>query len=138
MASHGKVTVFKVDNSAGTLTDISTRGANVDFSGMNVDMADVSTFGSTAKKGVPGLKSGNFTVDGPWDATIDAHLSSIVGGISSGTTSFEYGPEGSTTGKRKYTGECWCTAYSVKGGVDSAVTYTANFQIDGDLTTGTY
>jgi len=132
---HGKSTVFKVDNNAGTLTDISNTLTDVSFP-QSVDTAETSTFGSSAKSYVVGLTDSTLSVSGNFDATVDAHLAAIVGKADS--VSFEYGPEGSTAGMVKYTGEALLTSYEKSGAVGDVVSYSAEFQVTGAVTRGTY
>jgi hypothetical protein len=68
---HGKSTVFKVDNAAGSLTDISNTLTDVSFP-QSVDTAETSAFGSSAKSYVVGLSDGTLSVSGNYDATVDA------------------------------------------------------------------
>ena len=126
MALHGKDTTFSIDNSAGSPTDISEYCDNVDFPGLNADTAETSGFTATSKSFVAGLLSGTFSITGPWDATPDAVLAGIVG--KEGT--FSYVPAGSTV---TYAGEAICTAYQVSSPLGGAVTFSASFQITGDV-----
>jgi hypothetical protein len=132
---HGKSTVFKVDNNAGTLTDISNTLTDVSFP-QSVDTAETSAFGSSAKSYVVGLTDATLSISGNFDATVDAHLAAIVGKADS--VSFEYGPEGSTVGFVKYTGESLLTSYEKSGAIGDVVTYSAEFQVTGAITRGTY
>jgi hypothetical protein len=132
---HGKSTVFKVDNAAGTLTDISNTLTDVGFP-QSVDTAETSTFGSSAKSYVVGLTDSTLSVSGNFDATVDAHLAAILG--QSASVSFEYGPEGSTAGFVKYTGEALMTSYEKSGAIGDVVSYSAEFQVTGAITRGTY
>jgi hypothetical protein len=132
---HGKSTVFKVDNSGGTLTDISDTLTDVSFP-QSVDTAETSTFGSSAKSYVVGLTDSTLSVSGNFDATDDAHLAGVLGQAAS--LSFEYGPEGSTAGYVKYTGEAYLTSYEKSGAIGDVVSYSAEFQVTGAITRGTY
>ena len=132
---HGKSTVFKVDNSGGTLTDISNTLTDVSFP-QSVDTAETSAFGSSAKTYVVGLTDATISVSGMFDATVDAHLNGILG--QAATVSFEYGPEGSTSPNVKYTGECILTSYEKSGSIGDMVSYSAEFQVSGAVTRGTY
>lgn len=132
---HGKSTVFKVDNNAGSLTDISNTLTDVSFP-QSVDTAETSAFGASAKSYVVGLSDATLSVSGNFDATVDAHLAAIVGKADS--VSFEYGPEGSTAGFVKYTGEALLTSYEKSGAIGDVVTYSAEFQVTGAITRGTY
>ena len=132
---HGKSTVFKVDNNAGTLTDISNTLTDVSFP-QSVDTAETSAFGASAKSYVVGLTDATLSVSGNFDATVDAHLAAIVGKADS--VSFEYGPEGSTATFVKYTGEALLTSYEKSGAIGDVVTFSAEFQITGAVTRGAY
>lgn len=132
---HGKSTVFKVDNAAGSLTDISNTLTDVSFP-QSVDTAETSAFGDSSKTYVVGLKDATISVSGNFDATVDAHLAGVFGQAAS--LSFEYGPEGSTSTYVKYTGECILTSYEKSGAIGDVVSYSAEFQVTGAVTRGTY
>lgn len=133
--THGKATVFKVDNSGGTLTDISNVLTDVSFP-QSVETAETSAFGSSAKSYVVGLSDATLSVSGNFDTTVDAHLIAVLG--QAATLSFEYGPEGSTAGDAKYTGECLMTSYEKSGAVGDVVTFSSEFQVTGAVTRSTY
>jgi len=132
---HGKSTVFKVDNAAGTLTDISNTLTDVSFP-QSVETAETTSFGSSAKTYIVGLSDSTVSVSGNWDATVDAHLAAILG--QAATVSFEYGPEGSTSTFIKYSGEAILTSYEKSGAIGDVVTYSAELQVTGAVTRGTW
>jgi hypothetical protein len=132
---HGKSTSFKVDNAAGSLTDISDTLTDVSFP-QTVETAETTSFGSNAKTYIVGLSDSTVSVSGNFDATVDTHLAAVLG--QAATLSFEYGPEGTTNGLVKYTGECIMTSYEKSGAVGDVVTYSAEFQVTGAVTRGTY
>lgn len=130
---HGKGSAFLLDDSTPTLQDISNKLTSVDFP-RTTDTAETSTLGNESKTYIVGLSDSTITIEGLWDTTIDAHLDGIRGNIQT----FEYGPEGSTTGDIKYSGECIMTEYNPPASIDSAVTFSASFQVTGDVTRGTF
>jgi hypothetical protein len=132
---HGKSTVFKVDNSGGTLTDISNTLTDVTFP-QTVETAETTSFGSSAKSYIVGLTDSTVSISGTYDATVDAHLAAILGQAAS--VSFEYGPEGSTSTYVKYSGEAYLTSYEKSGSVGDAVKFSAEFQVTGAVTRGTW
>ena len=132
---HGKSTVFKVDNSGGSLTDISNTLTDVSFP-RSVDTAETSAFGDSAKTYIVGLSDATVSVSGNYDATVDANLAGVLG--QAATLSFEYGPEGSTSTFVKYTGECILTSYEKSGAIGDVVTYSAEFQVTGAVTRDVY
>ena len=119
---HGKSAVFKVDNSGGSLTDISNTLNSVSFP-RDIETLETTSFGSSDRSYVVGFKNATISVEGSFDAT---------------SVSFEYGPEGSTSSFVKYTGECLMTSYETSAGVGDIVTYSAEFQITGAVTRGAY
>jgi hypothetical protein len=132
---HGKDSVFKIDNSGGTLTDISSYVNSVDFP-ETVDVAETSTLGDSSKSYIVGMKDSTISIAGLWDSTLDGVLGAVVG--QSATLSFEYSPAGTTVGNIKYTGECILTGYSQNSPVGDVVSFTADFQVSGDVTRGTH
>lgn len=133
---HGKNTVFKIDDSGGSLRDISAYLDNVDFP-QTVETAEVTTFGDAAKEYIVGLKDATISISGSYDpgSALDGYLSGIVGD-DPGT--FEYGPQGSTGGYVKYTGECILTSYQITGSVGDKVAFSAEFQVTGAVSRTTF
>lgn len=134
---HGKTSKFSIDNAAGSLIDISAYCDDVSFS-RNLDTAEVSTFGDSAKEYLIGMSDATISISGKFDAagasTVDAVLSGILG--ASATSSFEYVPGGGSVGANNpgYQGECWLTSYEVSGAIGDAVSFSAEFQVTGAIT----
>lgn len=131
---HGKNTAFKLDNAAGTLTDISNTLTDVGFP-QTIETAETTSFGSSAKTYIVGLTDATVSLSGNFDATVDAHLAGIAG--QAATVSFEYYPEGTTTGNVKYSGEAILTSYEKSGAVGDVVQYSAELQVTGAVTRAT-
>ena len=111
---HGKSSVFKLDNASGSLTDISAFVNNVDFP-ETADVAETSVLGASNKTYIVGLKDATISLGGLFDATVDAILGAVVG--QTATLSYEYSPEGTGSGKVKYTGEAILTNYALSSPV---------------------
>lgn len=126
---HGKSASFKVDNSSGTLTDISSYCDEIGFP-RAIDTAETTTFGNSAKTYIVGLTDATISVSGKFDSTADAVLAGIVGQAAS--VSFEYKPNSSSG--PTYTGECYLTSYEVSSPVGDVVTFSAEFQVTGAIT----
>ena len=133
--THGKDSVFKLDNASGSLTDISSFVNNVDFP-ETADVSETTTLGADNKTYIAGLKDATISLSGLWDATADAIFGAVVG--QSATLSYEYSPEGTASGKIKYTGEAILTSYSISSPVGDAVGYSADLQVSGAVTRGTH
>ena len=132
---HGKNASFKVDNSGGTLTNISDTLNSVTFP-REIETLETTSFGSSTRSYVVGFSDATISIEGSFDATVDAHLAGILGQEAS--VSFEYGPEGTTAGLVKYTGESFMTSYETSAGVGDIVTYSAEFQVTGAITRGAF
>ena len=132
---HGKDSVFKLDNASGSLTDISAFVNNVDFP-ETADVAETSVLGASNKTYIVGLKDATIGLSGFFDATADAIYGAVIG--QSATLSFEYSPEGTASGKIKYTGECIMTNYALSSPVGDVVAYSADLQVSGAVTRGTH
>ncbi len=132
---HGSDSVFKLDNSGGSLTDISSYVNNVDFP-ETADVAETTVLGASNKTYIVGLKDATISLSGLWDATADAIFGAVVGQSSS--LSFEYSPEGTASGKVKYTGEGIMTNYSIGSPVGDVVGYSADLQVTGAVTRATH
>lgn len=133
--------IFKIDDSGGTLRTLTSYIDNVDGLPGARTMDDVTALGDTGHKNIPGIANTTFSISGHWDSTATTGPNAVLAGIalsSTATASFEYGPEGSSSGNIKYSGECWCTEYKITSAVGSKVSFSATFQVDGVVTAGTY
>jgi hypothetical protein len=131
--AHGKSTDFAIDDTGGTSRNISNTLTDVSFP-QTIDTAETTAFGSSNKSYIVGLKDTTISVSGLWDATVDGYLS----GTEPASRSFIFGPAGSTGGNVKYTGEAILTNYNQGNPVGDVVTFTADFQVTGAVTRGTY
>lgn len=131
---HGKSTAFKLDDSTGSLKDISNVLTDVGFP-QTVETAETTSFGSSAKTYIVGLSDSTVSLSGNWDATVDAHLAGIL--AQSATVSFEYYPEGEAVTPLtavKYSGEAILTSFEKSGAVGDVVTFSAELQVTGAVT----
>jgi len=138
--THGKKSKFSIDNSAGSLTDISAYCDDVSLS-RDIETAETTSFGDDAKEYIIGLTDASISVSGKFDAagasTVDSVLSGILGQEAS--VSFEYVPGGGTIGASNpgYQGECYLTSYEVSGSVGDVTSFSASFQVSGAITRAT-
>lgn len=133
--SSGRSGVLKLDNSSGSLVDLSAYFESVDFP-RTVDTLETTTFGDSSKDYIVGLKDSTISISGKFDPTLDSHMNGIYG--QAATVSFEYGPNGSTGGYPKFTGECIVTDYSISGAVGDLVTVSIELQVTGNVTATTW
>ena len=131
---HGKSVDFALDDTSGSSRNISNTLNSVDFPEVT-ETADTTAFGSSSRSFIVGLESATISISGLWDSTVDGYMK---GGTEPASRSFIYGPAGSTGGNVKYTGEAIMTNYSISSPVGDVVTYSADLQVTGAVTRGTY
>jgi hypothetical protein len=137
---HGKGGVFKLDNSAGSLVDVSSVVEQVSLS-YSVETGETTQFGNNSKTYITGLQDATVSISGKYDATFDAQFQGVVAALMAGTltsASFEYGPEGSTSTRIKYSGEGLVTSYEVSASVGDVVSYSLELQCTGAITRATW
>lgn len=131
----GKSAKFSLDNAAGSLQDLSGYCQEVNMT-FDIQVHDTSVFGVGSRSKIVGIKDGKFSVKFFADPTLMANLVGIFGLATS--SSFTYGPEGSTSGMRRYTGECWLTSFPVNANVNDVESVDAQFEITGAVTMDVY
>ena len=77
--THSKWLTVRVDNSGGTLTDISAYTNTIGAFGVTYDTQDVTAFSDLVKNVVIGQPVAAFTLGGPIDTAIITHMSAING-----------------------------------------------------------
>ena len=139
MSVHGKDQEFKLDNAAGTLTDLSAYliGSGVDF-GQDIEALEATPAGNNSKKRVLGLDDAAFDVEFDYVTALVTHLQGVKRGLTAvGSLSFQYGPGSNVATNVKYTGECYLTKLAI-GSPVGLNTVKASFQVTGAVTQSTY
>lgn len=77
--THAKHIKFLLDDSGGTLTDLTAYVNNVGSIGLTYETQDVTAFSDGAKNIVIGQPSAPLTIGGPFDTTIHTHMTGING-----------------------------------------------------------
>lgn len=139
MAIHSKLTVVKLDTSGGVLTDISSY-CNETNAPRELDLIDVTTFGATSRQKIAGFADATVSMSGPWTRAQDQMFTAIYDAFRAGTlasVSWEYSPEGTDSGDVKHSGELVMTSYQVNSSIEDEVTWEAEFEVTGAITSGT-
>jgi len=137
---HGKDAVFSLDDSGGTLRDVTIYLNQVTGLPGARALSEVTAFTDQGTKSIPGLANITFSIAGHFDATATTGIFTVLNSLrtATATATFQYGPEGTTTGRVKITGECWCTELTVDATVSDRVPIAASFQVDGVPTVGAF
>jgi hypothetical protein len=77
--THSKYITVKLDNSGGTLTDLTAYVNNVGTIGVTYDTQDVTAFSDGSKNIVIGQPAMPLTIGGPFDTVVHAHMIAING-----------------------------------------------------------
>jgi hypothetical protein len=137
---HGKNAYIRLDNSAGTLTDLSSITNEVSYS-QSIETADTSTYGTNAKSYITGQNDATVSLTGLFDATsatvIEGTINALIAGTIASAT-LEFGPEGSQSGDKKYTMEVIVTSYEIGAPVADVVSLSVEFQRTGSTTISTF
>lgn len=136
---HGKNSAFSIDDSGGTERILSTYVDSVSGPIARA-LSEVSAFGDGGVKNIPGLQNSTFSVSGHWDPTTTTGPHAVLSGLmtATATSTFKFGPAGTTASNPRLTGESWCTNYTVTSAVTDKVSFSAEFQVDGVVTFDTY
>lgn len=133
------VTVVRIDNSAGTILDMTQYIDSITTVGKEVAPLEVTSFNDGAERFVAGIEmSEEVTVSGAFDDAAtsgpDAVFPTLVGTINT----IEYNPAGTVSGRRKITGEYLFVSYKVSSAVKERVNYELRARRDGTINaTGT-
>jgi hypothetical protein len=136
---HGRAAVLKLDDSGGTLRDLSNQLREITFP-RTVDLAETSAFGTFDKTYVVGMREGRISASGMFSAGVVTEIDPVLAGIlgQEASITFEYGPEGSAAGRVKYTGECFLTNYEIGSPYNDMVSASLELQITGSVTRTTW
>lgn len=137
---HGKKSVFKIDNSSGSLIDLSAYCEEVSLS-RDIETAEVTTFGDDAKEYITGLSDATVSLSGKFDAgsasAVDSVLSGILGQDATVSWAYRVNSASVSATNPEYQGEGILTSYEVSGTVGDAVTFSAELQCSGAITRAT-
>ena len=128
---HGKNTGVIVD--AAELTSYFNEAS----ASQDIETAETTTFGNTAKTYIIGLKDGTMSVSGMFDgseAAVDAKISAALGAVAAGHVTMA--PEGLTIGRVSYSCQARKTSYEASSPVGDVVSTSLSIQADGGIDRG--
>lgn len=129
----GKASKLELDNSAGTLTDISTTVYSVDWPYDVADL-DVTGFSAAGRERIAGLVDTTFTVRAGFDDAADKSWDVISAWYGAGNKTYKFYPIGGST--HFWTGEAILTSLGISASVDGRIEINASFAAsDGNAPT---
>lgn len=131
----GKDAVFKITNATGALTDVSAYLTSCTMPSIDAQTAEVSTLGDAYKEFIrTQVDPGKLSIEG----IFDPFMGTLLFNLGTATEkAFEYHPQGTASGKQKFSGSAFLTSFEPGGGIDDAITFSAEFQVTGAITVGT-
>ena len=103
----------------------------------DVETAETTTFGSSAKSYIVGLKDGTMSVSGMFDGdegSVDPQIAAVLGADAASVATIA--PEGLTIGKTSYSCAARKTAYEISSPVGDVVSTSLAIQADGGIDRG--
>jgi hypothetical protein len=100
----------------------------------NLDTAETSAFGTSAKSYVTGMQDGTMSVSGMFDGdanAVDDHLKTTIGADASDVVSIL--PEGTATGSSVFSAAVRQTSYEVSSPIGDVVSVSLEVQADGGV-----
>lgn len=83
--TNSKHITIKLDNAAGTLTDISAYTNTVGSIGLTFETQDVTAFSDGVKNIVIGQPTASLAIGGPIDTVIHTHMTALMAAVAAGT-----------------------------------------------------
>lgn len=137
---HGKLAVIKMDNASGALFDLTAISNAIDLP-KSLGTGETTSFGQNDKTYIAGLMDGTVSIGGSYDNALDATIQAAVDAVANNTLAsltVEYGPQGTATGKPKYTLEVIPTNYNISTAVAGVGTFKLDCQRTGPTVRSTY
>jgi predicted secreted protein len=133
----GKDAIMKVAYMGATaLTDISAYLTSVSGPEFDIGVAETSTLGGHFKTYVlTQVNPGVLSLEGVFEDAIGSALFAL--GTAGTATGFEFYPQGTASGKTKYSGSAIVTGFAPSADRDDAVLFSASMQLTGTVTVGT-
>jgi len=137
---HGKNAYIQLDNSAGTLTSLTSIANEVTYS-LSIETAETSVFGTSSKQYITGQNDATISISGLFDQTTATTIEGAIDALISGSLAslkFVFGPQGSTAGNKKFSGTALVTSYEIGAPVGDVVSLSIELQRTGATTIGTF
>lgn len=130
--AHGRLAYFKFGTN-----DLSAWMDSTTFD-QGADVHETTTYGKSWKTRIGGLKDASFSIGGIYDAAVggpEAVLRPLIGGAA---TAYEWGPEGNTATKPKYSGTAIVESYQQSAPVGDVIRWSATLQNTDTVTVAVF
>ncbi len=131
---------FAIDDSSGVLRILTGVTEVSGLPGVKTHL-EATAVGDGGTQWVESLQRVEFTISGWYDTTAGTGTKTVLSGIRDTTNyegTFEYGPEGGSSGKEKISGEAIIEDLEYITRLSEVVGFRALFKVAGVITFGTY
>ncbi len=137
---NSKVSIFLLDDTGTDQRDLSTYITELVGLPGERELLQQTAIGAGGRERDQGLENAMFSIAGFFDDTATSGPDAVLGPLLTHTAAvdFEYGPKGNTGGFVKYSGTCWCRRYELTTRVGEIVGFVAEFEVNGQVTRGTF
>lgn len=122
----GKDVTVKLDNAAGSITEITSHLNSASINALQSLLED-SALGDDERTYVTGLAGATAAIGGFYNTTVEAILGPLVGNRTSVSKTFEYRPYAG----RFYNGEVFLSNVQISGAPDTLETFSADMTFSG-------
>ena len=135
-----KTSVFQIVDIGGTLRDVSAYIKSIDGLPGGREMKDVTALGDAGRMHKPVLENVTIKLELMWSTDANVGPETIFGPLRTHTaaTAFDYGLDGKTVGKVKYSGNCWVAEWVAPMRVGELTMGMVTMPVNGVVTRGTY
>lgn len=126
--SFGNIATFSLGGN-----DISQYVTSVTIS-VERDITDINPIGGSAISKLVGPYGATLSVEGGYDATVDAILSAMMLATTPVSQAFVYRPAGSGGGTRTVSGNCYVSSYEIDTPGDDTATWSMELAVVGAIT----
>lgn len=123
---HYKNETIKIDNAAGTLTDITAYLTAESIAGVQ-ELMDNTTMSLEERSNLPGVAGGSGTLAGMVNSTTNAIFAPLLGNRTTATKTFQR----AGTTNLVLRGEFWITDVEFSGSVNTMQTFSASMTLEG-------
>lgn len=137
---NSRVSVFLLDDTGGNQRDLSSYITEIVGLPGEREMLQQTAIGASGRERDPGLENGLFQIAGFFDDTSTSGPDAVLRALRThgSPVDFEYGPKGSGGSSVKYSGTCWVRKYTLTTRVAEMVGFIVDFEVHGQVTTGTF
>lgn len=122
------VLLFKLDNAAGAVTDITSYCNSQSITG-SMNLIEGTVMNTEERPQYPGTAGATFSINGFVCSTTEGIFGPLIGNRTSVTKTF-----GFYNGIKYFTGECFPTNVQFSGSPDNLEVWSADFTVDGAVT----